>query len=122
MDLLDHSRPFPGGYDVIWMSQFLVCFPEADIVRFLERARDALGQRGALYILDTYWDRQKYDIAAYCLINSSPYFTCLANGNSRMYRSDEMVRFAAAAGLRVDEQTDGLGLGHTLLRCVPGGQ
>src|SRR5438132_1328518 len=30
MDLLDHTRAFPTGFDVVWMSQFLDCFGEAD--------------------------------------------------------------------------------------------
>ncbi|MEE8408244.1 MAG: class I SAM-dependent methyltransferase, partial [Myxococcota bacterium] len=25
-DLLDHSKPFPTGFDAVWMSQFLCCF------------------------------------------------------------------------------------------------
>jgi hypothetical protein len=39
IDLLDHSQPFPEGFDAIWMSQFLVCFAEKDVARLLERRR-----------------------------------------------------------------------------------
>ena len=34
-DLLDHAQAFPAGFDAIWMSQFLVCFAEADVRRLL---------------------------------------------------------------------------------------
>ena len=44
MDLLDHSKAFPKGYDVVWMSQFLDCFPPEDIIAILQ----ALKQSGAL--------------------------------------------------------------------------
>jgi 2-polyprenyl-3-methyl-5-hydroxy-6-metoxy-1,4-benzoquinol methylase len=120
IDLLDASQPFPGGYDVVWMSQFLVCFAEEDIVHLLRRGAAALADGGSLYILDTYWDRQSSAAATYCLHASSLYFTCMANGTSRMYHSRDMVQCVEAAGLRVEEDIDGLGISHTLLRCRPG--
>jgi hypothetical protein len=119
IDLLDPSQPFPGGYDVVWMSQFLVCFPENDIVHILRRGAAALAEGGSLYILDTYWDRQSSAAATYCLHASSLYFTCIANGNSRMYHARDMIQCVEAAGLQVVEDIDGLGISHTLLRCRP---
>src|SRR6478736_4721378 len=38
VDLLDEAQPLPGGHQVIWMSQFLDCFSEAQIVSILRRA------------------------------------------------------------------------------------
>jgi ubiquinone/menaquinone biosynthesis C-methylase UbiE len=119
IDLLDAAQPFPGGYDVVWMSQFLVCFPEDDIVHLLRRGAAALAEGGSLYILDTYWDRQQNPAGTYCLHASSLYFTCMANGTSRMYHSRDMRKCVEAAGLRVEEDIDGLGISHTLFRCRP---
>jgi len=116
-DLLDPRSEFPRGFDAVWMSQFLVCFSEEQIVSLLERGKDALAPKGNLFILDTYWDRQPYEIAAYCLINSSPYFTAMANGNSRMYRFSKIEDLIKKAGLRIESVDDGLGTGHTLIRC-----
>ncbi|WP_020590216.1 SAM-dependent methyltransferase [Desulfobacter curvatus] len=116
-DLLDPKSEFPGGFDAVWMSQFLVCFSEDQILSLLERAKDALAPQGNVFILDTYWDRQQYEIAAYCLINSSPYFTAMANGNSRMYRFSKIEELVKRAGLRIESVDDGLGTGHTLIRC-----
>jgi ubiquinone/menaquinone biosynthesis C-methylase UbiE len=116
-DLLDPKAQFPGGFDAVWMSQFLVCFSEAQISSLLERAKEALAPQGNLFILDTYWDRQKHEIAAYCLINSSPYFTAMANGNSRMYRFSQIECLITKAGLCIESVDDGLGMGHTLIRC-----
>jgi ubiquinone/menaquinone biosynthesis C-methylase UbiE len=117
LDLLDHSKPFPNDVDGVWMSQFLDCFPPADIINLLKRARAALNADGKVYIVEPFWDRQSHEIGAYCLINTSPYFTALANGTSKMYRAVEFEKFANEAGLKVIEQIDGLGFGHTLMVC-----
>jgi hypothetical protein len=117
MNLLDHSRPFPPGHDAIWMSQFLVCFPESDVQKLLERAAAALPPDGRLYILDTFWDRQAYESASYALQASSLYFTCLANGTSRMYKASDITALADAAGLKVEKVTDNLGVCSSLMVC-----
>lgn len=116
-NLLDAKAGFPGGFDVVWMSQFLVCFSEEQILSLLERAKQALAPGGSLFILDTYWDRQQFEIASYCLINSSPYFTAMANGNSRMYPFPEIEELIKTAGMCVESVNDGLGMGHTLIQC-----
>lgn len=115
-DMLQFEATFPAGMDVIWMSQFLSCFSEPVIASILQRAAAALAPQGQVLILDTLWDRQRYDIAAYCLINTSPYFTAMASGNSKIYQCDDYVRLAEAAGLKLLTTRDGIGYCHTLLR------
>ena len=115
-NLLDFDAPLPGDMDLIWMSQFLSCFSEQAIASIFRRVADALGPRGQVLVLDTFWDRQRYDIAAYCLINTSPYFTALASGNSKVYESADYVRLAEAAGLKLLTTRDGIGYCHSLLR------
>ncbi|WP_148715465.1 class I SAM-dependent methyltransferase [Chitinolyticbacter meiyuanensis] len=115
-DMLQSEATFPAGMDVIWMSQFLSCFSEPVIASILQRAASALAPQGQVLILDTLWDRQRYDIAAYCLINTSPYFTAMASGNSKIYQCDDYVRLAEAAGLKLLTTRDGIGYCHTLLR------
>jgi len=117
INLLDHSIDFPKGYDGVWMSQFLDCFPPSDIINILKRSRDALTKDGRVYIVEPFWDRQSHEIGAYCLINTSPYFTALANGTSKMYRASEFEAFVNEAGLEVEEEVNGLGFGHTLMIC-----
>ena len=117
IDLLDHTLAFPTGVDAVWMSQFLDCFGKNDIVNILRRSRNALNEDGKIYIVEPFWDRQSHEIGAYCLINTSAYFTALANGTSKMYRASEFEAFANEAGLKVVEQIDGLGFGHTLMIC-----
>jgi ubiquinone/menaquinone biosynthesis C-methylase UbiE len=115
-DLLDPALSFPKGHDAIWMSQFLSCFSLLEISKILARAAEALETGGSLYILDTCWDRQQYDIAAYCLINTSPYFTAMASGNSKIYQSNEYINCAEQAGLQLTQIWDGLGISHSLLQ------
>ncbi|OPY09972.1 MAG: Demethylspheroidene O-methyltransferase [Syntrophus sp. PtaB.Bin001] len=117
IDILDQSRSFPEGYDAIWMSQFLDCFSEDEIVSILKRAYAAMDNSSVLYILETYWDRQSYEAARYCLIGTSLYFTCMANGNSKMYHSKDMLRCLREADLVVEEDIDGVGISHTLFAC-----
>ena len=117
VDLLDESTSFPGGYNAIWMSQFLDCFSEKEIVSILQRAARAMQAGSTLYILELYWDRQPNETAAFCLQQTSLYFTCIANGNSQMYHSADMLRCLGESGLKVVEERDEVGLYHTLFKC-----
>ncbi len=118
-NMLDHSQALPKGYDAIWMSQFLDCFGEEDIIAILKRAVAAMSSSSKLYILETYWDNQRFEEAAFCVVNTSLYFTALANGTSRMYRITDMLDFLAQAGLEVTETVTDIGMGHTLLEAKP---
>jgi hypothetical protein len=116
VDMLDTGQVLAGGMDLVWMSQFLSCFSEPVIASIFTRAAAALAPGGQILVMDTFWDRQRYDIAAYCLINTSPYFTAMASGNSKIYESGDYVRLAAGAGLKLAAARDGIGYGHSLLR------
>lgn len=115
VDMLDPDAVFPAGMDVIWMSQFLSCFSEEVIASILRRAA-ALAPQGQLLIMDTFWDLQRHDIAAYCLINTSPYFTAMASGNSKVYESGDYIRLCEQAGLKLLTVREGIGYCHALLR------
>jgi hypothetical protein len=116
-DLLNQSVPFPEGFDAIWMSQFLDCFSEEEAAGILARAAAAMNRNSLLFIMETFWDRQRFEAAAYCLTQISLYFTAMANGNSKMYHSRDMMRCVEAAGLTVEKIHDGLGKGHSILIC-----
>ncbi len=117
VNILDENVQFPKGFDVIWMSQFLDCFSEAEIVSILKRCFDALDENGQVIILEPFWDRQKFEIAAFCLQQTSLYFTALANGNSQMYSAETFLKCIAEAGFTIAEQADHIGLSQTLLKC-----
>ena len=109
---------FPDVYKrQIWMSQFLDCFSEEEVTSILTRAARSMSGESRLYIMETFWNRQKFDTAAYCLTQISLYFTAMANGNSKMYHSDDMERCIKAAGLEVEKIDDHLGMGHSIVQC-----
>jgi SAM-dependent methyltransferase len=118
LDVLAPDVELPGGYDLIWFSQFLDCFSDEQVVAILHKARAALRPGGRLWILELFWDRQRFEAAAFSLQQTSLYFTCVANGNSQMYDSSVFVRLVQAAGFDIVEQIDGVGGFHTLLDCA----
>ncbi|MCR5313165.1 MAG: methyltransferase domain-containing protein [Bacteroidaceae bacterium] len=118
INLLDANAKFPVGEqgpDVIWMSQFLDCFSEEEIVSILSRAKECMKENSRIFIMETLWDRQRFEPAAFCLTMTSLYFTAIANGNSKMYHSDDMTRLIKTAGLEVEKIYDGLGQGHSIM-------
>jgi len=117
MNVLDAELKFPITHDVYWMSQFLSCFGKDEIVSILSRVDDAMNDGSRLFIMETCWDRQKHEAAAYSLINTSPYFTCMANGNSKMYHSEELLDCIEKAGLEVVEIYDDLSICHSVFEC-----
>ena len=118
INLLDPDALFPrqpDGPDAIWMSQFLDCFSMEQIVGILTRAKAAMTADSRIYIMETLWDRQKYETATLCLTMTSLYFTALANGNSKMYNTEDMEHCIRAAGLEVETIHDHLGQGHSII-------
>lgn len=117
INLLDHSLPYPKDSDVIWMSQFLDCFSQEDIVELLRKGREAMDGSSSLFILETYWDKQKFEASTYSLHATSLYFTNIANGCSQMYHSEDMLKLIDKAGLFVEESYEDIGVSHTLFKC-----
>ncbi len=120
INLLDKDAFFPkreGGLDAIWMSQFLDCFSMEEIIDILTRAKEAMTSETRIYIMETLWDRQRFEPAAFCLTMTSLYFTALANGNSKMYNTEDMEHCIREAGLEIETIHDHLGQGHSILVC-----
>ncbi len=115
-DLLDKKTTFPENNDVIWMSQFLDCFSDDQIITILLKAAAVMKENTKLYILELFTDKQKFEEAKFCLEMTSLYFTCMANGNSKMYNSNEMITCIEKAGLTVIEDLP-VGISHTLFIC-----
>lgn len=110
------GEALPQGYDTIWMSQFLPCFSEQDIVSILAKCAAALPANGTLWAMEAFWDRQHYEAAATALQMNSLYFINIATGHSRMYPGNELLRIISVAGFELVSGHDGMGRGHTLLQ------
>lgn len=118
-NLLDPAEPFPCGFDAIWMSQFLDCFAENQVISILSRAAASMQQNTKLFIMETLWDKQKYETASYCLAQTSIYFTAMANGNSKMFHSEDLTRLINESGLKIEKEYHHLGLGgHSIIQCI----
>ena len=120
INLLDAAATFPrreGGVDAIWMSQFLDCFSMDEITGILSRARQVMDSGTRLFIMEPLWDRQRFETATLCLTMTSLYFAAVANGNSKMYNTEDLVHCITAAGLEVERIHDHLGQGHSLVVC-----
>ncbi|MGH8517814.1 MAG: methyltransferase [Panacagrimonas sp.] len=117
VDLLSSSLLLPREHDAIWMSQLLDCFAESEILAILQRCHEALSPGGRVYILEPFWDRQRFQSAAFCLQQTSLYFTAIANGRGQMYESTLFLEIVRRAGFEIERQHDHLGVSHTLLVC-----
>lgn len=119
INLLDETAEMPSDrkFQAVWMSQFLDCFSQEQIVSILRRASKTMDKTSRLYIMETLWDRQRFEPAALCLTLTSLYFTAIANGNSKMYHSEDMQRLVNEAGLEIEKIHDYLGQGHSILVC-----
>lgn len=120
VDIL-RDEPLPGEADAWWMSQFLDCFSETQIVGILARVRQTMKPGARLFILEPLCDRQRFEAGALSLNAGSLYFTCMANGNSRFLRFGMLKECLARCGFVTEEVVDGLGVGgHTLMIAAPG--
>ncbi len=108
------ARPWRGSHH---SGQFLDCFSPEEIVNILKKASAVMGADSRLCIMELLWDRQKYEPAAFCLTMTSLYFTAMANGNSKMYYSQDLIALIGKAGLRIEKIVDGIGQGHNILIC-----
>lgn len=116
-NMLDSATSLPTGYDAVWMSQFLDCFSEDEIVAILQKVRAVMTDDTTVFIMEPFWDVQTREVSAFCLQMTSLYFTGLANGNSQMYSAEVFLKAVQRAGLKVIEQTDHIGVCQTLLVC-----
>ena len=117
-DLLNPQTKIPTGFDIIWMSQFLDCFSEEQVSSILSRAALSMDEHSRLYIMETIWDRQRFETTAFCLTQISLYFSAMANGNSKMFNTEDLTRLIEGAGLEIEEVKDDLGRGkHSIVIC-----
>ncbi|MCQ2324835.1 MAG: class I SAM-dependent methyltransferase [Paludibacteraceae bacterium] len=115
-NLLDETQRFTSTYDAIWMSQFIMCFPETEIDAILRRVTQAMHKDSRLYLMEVLWNRQSYPAAAFCQTMNSLYFIATASGNNKMLVSDCLLAHLSKAGLELVSTHDQMGPGgHTLM-------
>ncbi len=116
-NILDLQTPLPTGADAVWMSQFLDCFSLEQITEILSRIAAAAGPETDVFVLEPLWDMQRFEASSYSLQATSLYFTCMANGNSKMYRFAELTAAIERAGYELKTAHHDLGANnYSLLR------
>ena len=116
-NVLDETTEFPKGADAVWMSQFLDCFSLKQVTKILMKIHSAATPETDVYVLEPLWDKQRFEAAAYSLQATSLYFTCIANGNSKMYRFAELKHAIEDAGFELKEAHHNVGPNaYSLLR------
>ncbi len=115
MNVLVPENELPKGYDVMWMSQFLDCFSDDQILSILKKCHQAADDNTTIFINETFWDLQRFEISAFVLQMTSLYFTTMANGTSQMYDSKVFFKLIDEAGFNIVEQHNMKGIGHTIL-------
>ena len=118
INVIAESPKFPKMSGAVLMSQFLDCFSEEQIISILSNVAKVAEDGTRVYILEPFIDNQQFKGAAYSLTHISLYFTCMANGTSKMYSEKDMIEFVEKAGLKVSKKhTIGIH-DYTLLECV----
>ncbi|MBQ9207314.1 MAG: class I SAM-dependent methyltransferase [Treponema sp.] len=100
-NVLDVETKLPSGADAVWMSQFLDCFSLRQITKILTKIYNSVDEGCDIFVMEPLWDMQKFEGESYALQATSLYFTCIANGNSKMYRYGELVEAIEKAGFRL---------------------
>lgn len=118
LDILSDKK-LPPLHDVVFMSQFLDCFSEEQVINILKKVKAAAKENTRIYILEPIIDNQEFRGAALAIAHISLYFTCMANGNSKMYTEAELCSMIENAGLRIENKYTNVGIHcYTLLECV----
>ena len=125
LNVLDKTNTLPdmsGSKDngaIVLMSQFLDCFSEAQILKILNKVSEKINENTKVFILEPFIDNQIFSGAAYALSHISLYFTCMANGCSKMYNEADMKEIIENSNLKVSKTYYNIGkYDYTLLECV----
>lgn len=108
-NILAESTALPDAPDAVWMSQFLDCFSLHQITKILKKIHSVATEKTLVYVLEPLWDKQRFEAESYALQATSLYFTCMANGNSKMYRYGELVDAICAGGFELKTAHHNLG-------------
>ena len=108
-NVLDDTTKLPENPDAVWMSQFLDCFSLKQITKILKKVYEAATPETNVFVLEPLWDKQRFEASSYSLQATSLYFTCIANGNSKIYRYEELVNAIGEAGFELKTAHHNLG-------------
>ena len=116
-DLLSEEK-LPPISGAVFMSQFLDCFSENQILKIFEKIKLSAKIGTKVYILEPIIDNQEFAGAGLAISHISLYFTCMANGCSKMFTENEITSLIEKSELNIDKIHTNLGMHcYTLLEC-----
>jgi hypothetical protein len=115
-NILSENPNLPANADAVWMSQFLDCFSPEEISSIMRNAGVAM-PNADFFVLEPLLDMQKFEASSYSLQATSLYFTCMANGNSKMYKFAELTNAIEKGGFALQESHHNLGANSYSLLC-----
>ena len=116
IDWLKSNLQIPNGAYFIWMSQFLDCFTEDEILNILYTCVASMDAKTELIIIETFTDRQENPMSKFVLEATSLYFTVIPNGKSKMYSATVFYKMISEAGLSIKEELT-IDEHHIMLIC-----
>ena len=117
-DLLS-DKALPPLKDAVFMSQFLDCFSKEQVSLILEKIKKSAQKGTRIYILEPIIDNQEFKGASFAIAHISLYFTCMANGNSKMYTEKELTSMLEASGIKIINKYTNIGIHcYTMLECI----
>lgn len=119
INVLSNNAKYPELKNcAILMSQFLDCFSKEQIAKILTDLKEQMDKDSSIYILEPFTDNQNYKAAKLSLTHISLYFTAMANGYSKMYTQQEMIKIIETVGLKLVNCHNNIGpFDYTLLEC-----
>lgn len=112
------EQEFPKISGAVLMSQFLDCFSREHILFILNKLSKAIDEKTRVFILEPFIDKQVFEGAAYALSHISLYFTCMANGKSKMYNESDFEEIIKDSNLEIVQRHENIGkYDYTLLEC-----
>jgi hypothetical protein len=108
-NILSQETVLPSAPHAVWMSQFLDCFSLPQVTEILRKVHACADEATDVYVLEPLWDEQRFMASSYSLQATSLYFTCMANGTSKMYRYGELVAAVEEAGFTLKASHHNLG-------------
>jgi len=117
-NILNDDLVLPEDTDLVWMSQFLCCFSLEEVKLIMSKLRSAAGKKANVFVLEPFWDKQRFEAARFSLQATSLYFSCMANGNSKMYRYGELAAAIEDSGFEILNAHNNLASNdYSLLHC-----
>ena len=119
INVLEKENTLPDLSGAVFMSQFLDCFSKEQIQNILKKISQKSNKDIRIFILEPFIDKQQFSGASYALSHISLYFTCMANGKSKMYNESDLKEIIESSDFKISKIYQDISKhDYTLLECI----